>query len=182
MNGKRVSPKTKTTSGPSRRALLSHRRQTRRHPEKSPAPVSNVDAPAGQAQGGPLHARSVWLAAKRPPINHLPYLWRWLARVVYQRFQWCPDYGIEYLGVFTEEAEARYHASTAGGFVMELPLNAVLPSAPCQFGTHDFPLSEFSAEYRNRQFPFVAVPRGQLAMLGRKIEEVETCAAGQCHQ
>lgn len=130
----------------------------------------------------PLHVQSVWLAAKRPPINHLPYLWRRLAKIVYDRFQWCPDFGIEYLGVFTDEAEARYHASQAGGFVMQLPLNAVLPDSPCQFGTHDFPLSEFSAEYRNRQFPFVAVPRGQLAMLSRRVEEVERCAAGQCEQ
>lgn len=173
----------KTTSGPNRRALLSHRRLTHRRPEKSPAPVSKVDAVASSKTAlGPLHVQSVWLAAKRPPISHLPYLWRWLARTVYHRFQWCPDYGIEYLGVFTDEAEARYHASQAGGFVMQLPLNAVLPDIPCQFGRHDFPLSEFSSEYRNRQFPFVAVPRGQLAMLGRKIEEVETCAAGQCHQ
>lgn len=173
MSEKKAGPK-RTTTSPSRRALQSHRRLTRRRPEKFPAPASNVDSP--------LHAQSVWLAAKRPSINHLPYLWRWLARLVYHRFQWCPDYGIEYLGVFTDEAEARYHASTAGGFVMELPLNAVLLDGPVQFGSHDFPLSEFSAEYRNRQFPFVAVPRGQLAMLSRRVEEVERCAAGQCEQ
>jgi hypothetical protein len=127
----------------------------------------------------PLHAQSVWLAAKRPSIATLPYFWQWLARLVYRRFQWCPDNGIDYIGVFTEEAEARYHASQAGGFVMQLPLNAVLPDMPCQFGTHDFPLSEFSAEYRNRQFPFVAIPRGQLAMLGREVERTQQRAAGQ---
>lgn len=123
---------------------------------------------------------AVYLVAARPPITHLPYLWRRLAKLVYDKFHWCPDYGIDYRGVYTDEAEARHAASAPGMFYMELPLNGSLPPEPCQFGKHDFPLSEFSSEYRNRQPAYVAVSRRDLARLGRKIEELEICASGQC--
>jgi hypothetical protein len=124
--------------------------------------------------------KTVWLVARRPPINDLPYFWRRLAKIVYDRFHWCPDHGIDYGGIFADEAEARHAASEYGGFVMELPFNACLAKGAGQFGKHDFPLSEFSAEYRNRRPKYVHVLRQELAMLGRKIEEVETCAAGKC--
>lgn len=105
---------------------------------------------------------SVFLVARRPPLSEHPLFWRWLARLVYQRINWAPDYGIEYQGVYTDEAEARYAASEVGGFVIAMPLNACLPLQTCQYGTHDFPLSEASNEYRNRKFPFVAVLRRDL--------------------
>ena len=128
---------------------------------------------------------SVFLVARRPPLSNHPFVWRWLARFVYQQINWAPDYGIEYQGVYTDEAEARHAASQVGGFVMAMPLNASLPLTTCQYGTHDFPLSEASHEYRNRKFPFVAVPRndldehqGRLDRLKEKICETDPIVEG----
>lgn len=121
---------------------------------------------------------SVFLVARRPPLSQHPFLWRWLARFVYRRINWAPDYGIEYQGVYTDAAEARYAASEAGGFVIEVPLNASLPPETCQYGAHDFPLSEVSHQYRNRKFQFVAVPRGQIERLREKIQATDPIVEG----
>lgn len=117
----------------------------------------------------PEMTRTVFLVGKRPPLAQYPLPWRWLARFVYHRINWCPDYGIEYQAIYDNEAAARHAASMPGGFYMELPLNAELPAETSQFGKHDFPLSEASAEYRNRQFPLVAVPRAALARLEQQL-------------
>lgn len=117
--------------------------------------------------------KSVFLVARRPPLSDHPFIWRWLARFVYERIQWAPDYGIEYQGVYTDEAEARWAASGQGMFLIELPLNASLPTETCQYGVHDFPLSEASHEYRNRKFQYVAVPCGQLERLQEKIRATD---------
>lgn len=123
---------------------------------------------------------SVYLVAKRPPLSNYPPLWRWLARFVYRRINWCPDYGIEYDGVYTDEAEARFAASEAGGFYMELPLNTSLPPLTAQYGTHDFPLSDASPDYRGRKFNLVTISRHDLERLGAKIEQTINCAEGRC--
>src|SRR6185503_4578697 len=123
-----------------------------------PAPVANVT--------------SVWLVARHPPLSEHKILYRWLARWLYERIHWTPDYGIEYQGVYTDEAEARWAASGAGMFVMEVPLNGSLPEETCQYGKHDFPLSEASPMYRNRNLSFVAVSRERMAQLESKVEEV----------
>lgn len=115
---------------------------------------------------------SVWLVARRPPLSEHKAFYRWLARWLYERIHWTPDYGIEYQGVYTDEAEARWAASGPGMFVIEVPLNASLPEETCQYGKHDFPLSEASASYRNRRLSFVAVPRERMDQLERKVEEV----------
>lgn len=123
---------------------------------------------------------SVFLVARRPPLSDYPFVWRWLARLVYERIQWCPDHGIEYQGVYTDEAEARHAASGPGMFVMEMPLNASLPLETCQYGVHDFPFSEASPMYRNRKFAFVAVPTKELddrLLLEAKIEQVARAAS-----
>lgn len=91
---------------------------------------------------------------------------------MYERIHWTPDYGIEYQGVYTDEAEARWAASGPGMFVMEVPLNGSLPEETCQYGKHDFPLSEASPMYRNRNLSFVAVSRERMAQLESKVEEV----------
>lgn len=137
----------------------------------------------GQGVLDDMRVKSVFLVATRPPLGDHPPLWRWLARRVYERLHWCPDFGIEYQGVFTDEAEARYEASRAGGFYMELPLNGALPDTACQFGKHDFPLSEASAEYRNRKPAFVAVSRETAASviaLEEKLDDLEQCIQGKC--
>lgn len=131
--------------------------------------------------------RTVWLAARRPPLSAHPLFWRTLARWVYKHIHWTPDYGIEYLGVFTEEGAARHAASCDGGFVMEVPWNDSLPEETCQFGKHDFPLSEASAEYRNRRLSFVAVHRDRLdekvehlRSLEDRLSDLNDCIEGKC--
>lgn len=124
--------------------------------------------------------QTVFLVAKRPPLSNYPLLWRWLARLVYHRLGWCPDYGIEYQGVYDTESAARHAASTPGGFYMELPLNAELPEATTQFGVHDFPLSDASAAYRNRAFSYVAISRNDLDALNSKVEQTIDCLDGKC--
>jgi len=121
---------------------------------------------------------SVYLVGKRPPLSSHPVIWRVLARWIYRRLHWCPDYGIEYQGIYTDEAEAGYAASAPGMFYMELPLNAELPDQTAQYGAHDFPLSEASAEYRNRKWPFVVVPREDFELLDQKIERLVSGSAG----
>ena len=116
---------------------------------------------------------SVFLVAKRPPLANYPFLWRWLARLVYKKINWCPDFGIEYQGVYEDEAAARHAASMPGGFFMELPLNVELPQETAQYGKHDFPLSEASAEYRTREFAMVAVPRSSMIKLEHQIQRTQ---------
>lgn len=117
---------------------------------------------------------TVFLVGKRPPLSTHPPFWQWLARLVYKRLHWCPDFGIEYQGVFTNEAEARHAASAPGMFYMELPLDAELPAEPCQFGVHDFPHSDASPFYRRRKAPYVAVPRTQMERLERSIQRAQS--------
>lgn len=116
---------------------------------------------------------SVFLVAKRPPLANYPFLWRWLARYVYKKIHWSPDFGIEYQGVYESEAAARFAASMPGGFYMELPLNVELPQETAQYGKHDFPLSEASAEYRTREFAMVAVPRSSMIKLEHQIQRTQ---------
>lgn len=125
-------------------------------------------------------AQSVFLVAKRPPLTDHPLVWRWLARLVYKRINWAPDYGIEYQGVYEDEATARHAAAMPGGFYIELPLNAELPQETAQFGKHDFPLSDASAEYRNRKFPYITLTREQLEALDAKVTQTLNCANGEC--
>jgi len=156
------------------RSIRQHRQTTLNPPipETYPAPerVDKVEADK------PL---SVYLVGKRPPLAKYPAIWRFLARWIYKQLNWCPDYGIEYQGVYTDEAEARYNASAQGAFYMELPLNASLPDETAQFGVHDFPLSEASAEYRRRRFAYVSIPRVQLEALSQKVERNAAAAEGQ---
>lgn len=145
------------------------------------------------AQAGNVVAReidipvSVYLVAHRPPLDKQPWYWRWLARLTYQRMGWCPDYGIEYQGVYGEQSAARHAASECGGFYMELPMNASLPTETGQYGVHDFPLSEASPLYRKRQLPFVVVPRAvrdiqleQLRGVEEHLNELGHVIEGKC--
>lgn len=144
--------------------------QRHRIPATYQGRARNLEAYAVEQDAKPM---SVYLVASRPPLSDHPFVWRWLARWVYKKIQWAPDYGIEYQGVYTDEAEARWAASGQGMFLIELPLNASLPAETCQYGVHDFPLSEASHEYRNRKHQFVAVPCGQLERLQEKIRATD---------
>jgi hypothetical protein len=120
-----------------------------------------------------MEPKSVWLVGRRPPLKNYPIWWRELARFVYRRIGWTADYGIEYMGIFTEEGAARHAAGCDGGFFMELPLNASLPEETGQFGKHDFPFSEASQEYRNRKLPYLQIPRSELERLQEKIRDTD---------
>lgn len=125
----------------------------------------------------------VYLVVKRRPLSEKPALWRWLARFVYWKIQWSSDYGIEYQGVYTEESAARHAASGEGMSYSQIPLDVLLPEETCQYGVHDFPLSESSAQYRNRSFPLVAIPQvdlENLLLLEAKVNQTLLCAYGEC--
>lgn len=113
---------------------------------------------------------SVYIVGRRPPLAQFPRIWQWLGMLVYKRLLWS---GIDYGGVFHTEAEARYAASEYGGFYMQAPWSSCLPPVTCQYGSHDFPLSENSIEYRRRMFPFVAVHRITLAKVVHFEEQLD---------
>lgn len=138
-----------------------------------PRQIQAMSQAPGRSPNAVARPLSVFLVAKRPPLANYPWVWRALARFIYRQINWCPDYGIEYEGVYDTEAAARYAASAPGKFYMELPLNVEMPEQTAQFGAHDFPLSEASAEYRNRKFPMVAVPRSALAKLDEQLARTE---------
>lgn len=123
---------------------------------------------------------SVFLVGKRPPLDNYPMLWRWLARLVYHQINWAPDYGIEYQGVFETEAAARHAASAPGTFYIELPLNCELPTETSSYGSHDFPHSSASCEYRNRRFSFVAVPTELVSEALVVSQQLGECTQGSC--
>lgn len=91
---------------------------------------------------------------------------------------------LEFIGVFTDEGEASWAAKAPGYHICPVTLNASLPDETCQWKPQDMPGEpwETRQRYQNPKLDLVAVPRQELAMLGRKIEEVERCAAGQCKQ
>lgn len=129
----------------------------------------------------------VYLVVRREPLSAKPIVWQWLARLVYFAIGWASDYSVEYQGVFTDEAEARHLAAQDGWSYTKVPLNGCLPSETCQYGTHDFPLSEASAEYRNRRLSFVAVHRERLdekvehlKSLEDRINDLSDCIEGKC--
>lgn len=118
---------------------------------------------------------------------NVPRLVKWLLRRIYHRYAWTAmahdgkSYcKWEFLGIFDTSTEARWAAMVPGGSWMELPLGQSLPQETSQFGSHDFPSSSVSHEYRNRRLPFVTVARAQLDLLEQKIEQTANCAEGKC--
>lgn len=93
-------------------------------------------------------------------------------------------HSIEYKGVYTDPADAYWEANQSGGTEIELPLNASTPDGTCTFRDNLSPATppEVRTRYQHQTLDLVAVPRQELAMLGRKIEEVERCAAGECDE
>lgn len=117
----------------------------------------------------------VYLVTQRQPLSEKPVVWRWLARLVYFAIGWSSDYGVEYQGVYTDEAEARHAASADGWSYYRLPLNGCLPCETVKYGVHDFPLSDASAAYRRMALPFVAVPMKDLqnlVLLENKLDDL----------
>lgn len=118
---------------------------------------------------------------------HVPRLVKWLLRRIYHRYAWTAmDHDgksytkWEFLGIFDTATEARWAAMVPGGSWMELPLNQSLPEETSQFRTHDFPRSSVSGEYRNRELPFIAVPRTAFEALDEKTIQTLNCAHGKC--
>ena len=102
---------------------------------------------------------------------------RWLLRRIYEHYGFAARdtdgktyFNIEYRGVFTDPALARYLASCPGGAVRTVPLDAPLPEETVQYGKEDVPLSEASPDYRRGMIlPFVAVPREEVERLHESI-------------
>lgn len=147
------------------RSRLRNSRASRHQGREKAATSQAQDAVQEAADNG-----SVFIVGRRPPLSDFPRIWQWLGMLVYKRLLWT---GIDYGGVFHTEAEARYAASEYGGFYMEAPWSSCLPPVTCQYGNHDFPLSENSIEYRRRVFPFIAVHRNTLAKLVHFEEQLD---------
>ena len=134
--------------------------------------------------------RTAYVAFQTKSLDDDPYVprWvKWLLRRIYHHYGWTAmDHDgksyckWEFLGIFDTATSARWAAMVPGGSWMELPLNQSLPEETSQFGAHDFPRSSVSHEYRNRQLPFVAVPRDDLERLEGKVQETLDCAEGKC--
>lgn len=102
----------------------------------------------------------------------MPQVLRWFLRWVYNHYGFagngckCGCYcSFEDRGVFVDEADARWAANCHGGSYKQVPLDAALPEETCRFGIHDFPQSEASPMYRNRQLPYCTVPSRQIEWL-----------------
>lgn len=136
------------------------------------------------------HFKTAYVAFQTKSLDndpHVPWLVKWLLRRIYHRYGWTAmDHdGKSYckwsfLGIFDTSTEARWAAMVPGGSWLELPLNQSLPEETCQFGSHDFPASSASSEYRRRQLPFIAMARDDLNRLEEKVQQTLDCAEGKC--
>lgn len=125
----------------------------------------------------------LWLVVQRKPLEETEPIWllRWLLR---KYFKWrgfaCRSHcdcdgkcyaNIEYQGIFSNEADARWAANTPGGKYQALPLNTMLPAETVSYGKMDVPMSEASAEYRRGiQMPYAPIPRKYLKRLQQSID------------
>jgi hypothetical protein len=125
----------------------------------------------------------------REPLSALPWLRRWLIRFVYIKCEWCSDYAVHDMGIFTdrdvaEEIAARKREETGKAWsVKELPVNGLLPDAAIQYGFYSFPDSKADHRYRNRVVKFAAIPQNdleQLAAVENKLGELQDCIDGTC--
>ena len=164
------------------------RRKTTRHPTipeflKIPAKVVAV--------------ADLWLVTQRKPLETtVPNRWvRWLLRWVFSYYGFaCRSHcdcdgscyaSIEYRGVFSDEADARWWASCPGGAYKPLPFNMGLPEETVNYKAGDVPFSEMSAEYRKGiSMPYIPVPRAQrqqemqqLVALSNQMKRAAACAA-----
>ena len=133
---------------------------------------------------------TAYVVVQQKSLKDDPYVprWvKWLLRLIYFRYGWAAvghdgrSYTkLEFLGIYDCASSARWAAMVPGGSYRELPLNTSLPETTCQFGVYDHPLSDISADYRNRAMDYVAVARNDLDALGMKIEQTIDCAHGKC--
>jgi len=122
----------------------------------------------------------VCLMTNVQPITVLPKWAQWMVRCIYFRYGWAATakrgdmyYSVEYRGVTPDEAEARYLSSEDNASYTKVPWRSCLPMETGQYGTHDFPFSEVSNEYRNRSLPFLQVPRVGVERLRETIRDTD---------
>lgn len=133
---------------------------------------------------------TAYVVVQQKSLKDDPLVPRWVKtflRWVYFRYGWAAvDHDgksyckLEFLGIYDSAPAARYAAMVPGGSYRELPLNCSLTEETCQFGIHDFPLSDASPEYRRRELPFVNLPRADFYRLEAKINQTLDCAEGKC--
>lgn len=169
-----------------------HQRQVRRtSPRLTPATYQGQDESHKQPVMFDDDLRTAYVAFQTKSLDddpHVPRLVKWLLRRIYHRYAWTAmghdgkSYTKwEFLGIYDTVTEARWAAMVPGGSWMELPLNESLPEETSQFRAHDFPRSSVSSEYRNRQLPFVTLPRGDFEALDEKTIQTLNCAQGRCN-
>lgn len=136
----------------------------------------------------------LYLTTQRKPLEEVvaSRFVRWLLRRIYEHYGFAARdtdgktyFNIEYRGVFSDPAEARYWANCTGGAVRPIPFNAPLPEATVGYRNFDVPQSEASAEYRRMRMPFVAVPRAERDLfneLAAQIEQTVICSEGTCNK
>ena len=128
----------------------------------------------------------LWLVTQRKPLEQTEPIWllRWLLRWY---FKWrgfaCRSHcgcdgkcyaSIEYRGIFTTEADARWVANCPGGKYQSLPLNAALPEETVSYGKMDVPMSEASAEYRRGvPMPYAPIPRKAVKHLQHRLNQTQ---------
>jgi len=116
-----------------------------------------------------------WIAGRQVGMGkHQPALppdIKFFLLSVYLRYGWAAVEGMQFLGCYDNEADARWAANCEGGWYRSVPYNTTLPFEMCQFGTYDHPQSESSSEYRNRQLPFVVIPRSVLEGLDNTLQQ-----------
>lgn len=106
-----------------------------------------------------LELPSAYFVGKRKPLSELPWLWRWLIRLVYWKTGWASDYGLESQAIATSREMAEALCAThPNWFMQELPVNTPLPDETCTFKLMTFPESDAAKGYEKRAAPFVAIP------------------------
>lgn len=114
---------------------------------------------------------------------------RWLLLRIYKHYGFAARdtdgksyFQIEYRGAFTDPAYARWLASTTGGAVKPIPLDAALPEETVQYDEpEEVPYSEVAHEYRRSiRLPFVAISRDDFEALEATVTQTLNCAQGKC--
>lgn len=127
---------------------------------------------------------SAYFVGKRKPISELPWLWRWLARMVYWHTGWASDYGVEGQAICTSREMAEELCSKPNWFMQELPINTPLPDETCKFRLMTFPSSDAADGYRKRRAPFIALPErdlDKLVKVERELDQLQACIEkGEC--
>lgn len=132
-----------------------------------------------------LAVPSCYLVGWREHINTLPWWRRILVRFSYFRCKWSSDYSLHTDGVFTDRdvaftvVDRKIRETGNNWYVMEVPVNGLLPDEGVQYGIYDFPSSDIDYTERRKARTLQAVEPGalqQLRKLKKQADELVTNA------